>query len=442
LKYTLKANSKTAYLFSARILVDDVNQNYNTSSRLYQSVPIFNGAKNLFQKVNNQNFKLKLDFEGLKRYNRSFLYLNLGNEINHFKINSNLSSLVDDIQTSIGDGFINDNLFKVNQSYVAGKYVFDKRPIKVTAQLKSTVQFLRNMGKDSTYLIMEPSLVFSYKPSQVQSVSFSYNYRNNNPQPMEYYENYILTDIRNLSSGLTNFYNYSTHSIGVNYGYNDFFNSYFNMNVSLNGNYSKYGFLYTNFFENTLNYSEKQPYKGISTFSANINAKKFIPALSFTITANYSPSITNYYSQFGGGAKKYTALNQNMSFKINTGFNLPINFGISSELMLNKTKSEGIDIASSNAYKYTLEYRYKISEKIFNFSSYNMYRMNNQNFNLIDTEIQYNPIKGNFKYSLQGKNLANLKAFTNLNIDEVSSSNYSSSILGRYIMLNVSMSVK
>ncbi|RZK65198.1 MAG: hypothetical protein EOO95_09085, partial [Pedobacter sp.] len=84
----------------------------------------------------------------------------------------------------------------------------------------------------------------------------------------------------------------------------------------------------------------------------------------------------------------------------------------------------------------------EISDKIFNFSAYNIYRMNGQNFNLIDTEVQFNPVKGSFKYSLQGKNLANLKAFTNLNINEVSSSNFSSSILGRYAMVNVSMSIK
>jgi len=442
LKYTIKANQKTAYLFSARILADDVSQIYKTSSQLYRNIPIFSGARNLVQMVGNQNFKLKFDFEGLKRYNKNFLYLNIGNEINHFKIKSNLFKINQGNQVLMSSDFINNNLFKVNQSYIDGKYVYDNQPIKVTAQLKSTLQFLQNMGKDSTYLILEPSLSLSYRPNQVQNISLTYNYKNNNPQPIEYYKNYILTDIRNLNSGLTNFYNYNTHTASLSYGYNDFFNSYFIINAALNGSYSRYGFLYTNFFQNTLNYSEKEPYKGIKTFNANINAKKFIPLLSITLTGSYAPSITNYYSQFGSGVKKYTSINHSLNAKINTGFDLPINFGIGTELMLNRTKNEGIKIAASNAYKYSLEYRYKISDQIFNFSSYNMYRMNGQNFNLIDTELQYNPAKGSFKYSIQGKNLANLKAFTNLNISEVSSSNYSSSILGRYIMLNVSMSIK
>jgi len=442
LKYTLKANPKTAYLFSARILIDDVSQNYKTSSILYQGIPIFNGAQNLSQLVSNKNFKIKVDFEELKRYSKSFLYLNVGNEVNHFKINSSLFTVNQGNKTLVGNNFINDNLFKINQSYVTGKYVYDHQPIKVTAQLKSTIQFLTNMGKDSAYLIFGPNLTFAYKPNQVQNISLNYNYRNSNPQPIEYYENYILTDIRNFNSGLTNFYNYNTHTVNVSYGYNDFFNSYFNLNVSLNGNYSKYGFLYTSFFENTLNYSKKEPYKGISAFSTNISAKKFIPALSFNITGNYAPSIMNYFSQLESGMKKYTSINHYINTKINTGFNLPINFGVGTELMLSRTESKNMNLAKSNAYKYNLEYHYKISSKMFNFSSYNMYRMNGQNFNLIDTELQYNPTKGNFKYSLQGKNLANLKAFTNLNINEVSSSNYSSSILGRCVILNVSMSVK
>ncbi|WP_316831075.1 hypothetical protein [Pedobacter aquatilis] len=439
LKYTIKANKRTAYLFSARILADGVNQDYLVNSNLYENMPIFIGSNSLLQEVDNRNFKLKIDAEALKRYDTSFLYFNLGNEINHFRINSNLFSAN---QRSIGGDYVNNNLFKMNQTYLTAKYVYDNQPVKIIAQLKSTLQFLKNMGKDSTYYTFEPNITFSYRPGQVQHISLTYNYRNNNPQPIEYYKNYILTDIRNFSSGLTNFYNYNMHSVNLDYGFNDFANSYFNLNVSVNGNYSKYGFLYTNFFNNTLNYSEKQPYKGIRALSSNINAKKFIPFLSMSLTVTYAPSITNYYSQFGNGARKYTALSQSLGAKINTGFNLPINFGLGTDLLLNRTKSEGNSIAKSNAYKYSFEYRYKISPKIFNYSSFNIYRMNNQNFNLIDTEFQYNPVKGNFKYSLQGKNLANLKAFSNLNINEVSSTNYSSSILGRYFMLNVSMSVK
>jgi hypothetical protein len=442
MKYTVKTNQRTAYLLSLRVLADDMNQNYRTGSQLYQNVPIFNGSQNLYQVVNNNNFKLKLDFEGLKRCNTSFLYLNMGNEINYFKIKSNLFGGFQTNQVSIGNDFINDNLFKLNQSYITGKYVYDNQPIKILIQLKSTVQLLKNMGKDSTSLIFEPNLSFSYKLTDIQSISLSYNYKNSNPQPIEYYENYILTNLRNINSGLNNFYNYNTHNLGVNYNLNDFANSYFNFNLAINGSYSQYGFLYTNFFLNTLNYAKKEPFKGVKTITANFSAKKFLPVLSMSFTANYAPSFSTYYGKVISIVNEYHVFNQVGALKINTGFNLPVNFGIGTELQINSVSSAGEQIAKNNSYKYTFEYRYKISDKIFNISSYNRYDMNNQNFNLIDTELQFNPIKGNFKYSIQGKNLANLKAFTNLSINEVYSSNYSSSILGRYIMFNVSMSIK
>lgn len=442
LKYTVKVNPTTAYLFSARVLADDLRQNYETNSALYQSIPMFNGTQNLLQTIANNNFKLKLDFEGLKRYNTSFLYLNIGNEVNHFKIKSNLTGKYQNDQILVGNAYTNNNVFKQNQTYVVGKYVYDNQPIKIQVQLKSTLQFLKNMGKDSTYLVLEPSLNFSYKLSDIQQLSFGYSYKNVNPQPIEYYKNYILTDLRNFNSGLNNFYNYNTHGLGISYNLNDFANSYFNLNIGINGSYSKYGFLFTNFFDNTLNYSKKEPFRGVKTLSSNFSAKKFLPLFSLSITANYTPSYSTYYSKLIDVVNEYRAFNQDALLKINTGFNLPINFGLGSELQFNSTRSRGMQIAKNKSYKYTLEYRYKISDQIFNFSSYNRYKMNGQNFNLIDTELQYNPTKGNFKYSIQGKNLANLKAFTNLNINEVSSSNYSSSILGRYVMFNVSMSIK
>lgn len=442
MKYTVKTNQRTAYLLSLRISTDDMNQNYQTGSQLYQNVPIFNGSRNLYQVVNNDNFKFKFDFEGLKRYHTSFLYLNLGNEINYFKLKSNLFGGFRNNQVSIGNDFINDNLFKLNQIYVTGKYVYDNQPIKILMQLKSTVQLLKNMGKDSTYLIFEPNLSFFYKLTDVQSISLSYNYKNSNPQPIEYYENYILTNLRNINSGLNNFYNYNTHNLGMNYNLNDFDNSYFNFNLAINGSYSQYGFLYTNFFLNTLNYAKKEPFKGVKTITANFSAKKFFPVLSMSFTANYAPSLSTYYGKAVSIVKEYKTFNQAGSLKINTGFNLPINFGIGTELQINSTSSEGEQIVNNKSFKYTFEYRYKINDQIFNISSYNRYDVNNQNFDLIDTELQFNPIKGNFKYSIQGKNLANLKAFTTLSVNEVYSSNYSSSILGRYILFNVSMSIK
>ncbi|MDN3586808.1 hypothetical protein QWY86_09030 [Pedobacter aquatilis] len=367
------------------------------------------------------------------------MYFNFGNEINRLKLNTNL---LNQNGNSVGRNYVNSSLFSINQTYFSTKYVYDNRTIKVTAQLKSTLQLLQNLGKDSTYIILEPMFALAYKFNQTQNLSFSYGYRNNNPQPIEYYENYILTGIRNFNSGLTNFYNYNAHSALINYGFNDFANSFFNLNVGLNGSYSKYGFLYTNFFNNNLNYSEKQPYKGIAAYGGNVNAKKFFPIFSLNVTATYAPSITNYYANVSGGAKKYKAINQAVSFKINTGFDLPVNFGIGTEFLFSKTLSEGNLVAQNNMYKNYLEYRYKINRRIFNTACYSLYRMNNQSFNLIDTELQYNPLKGNFKYSLQGKNLANLKAFTSANINEISSSRYASTVLGRYVMLNVSMSIK
>lgn len=441
IKYTVKTNNTTAYLLSAKILADNVSQDYKTSSQLYQNIPLFNGAQSLFQKVNNQNFKLKLDFEGLKRFNKSFLYFNVGNEINHFKINSNLFK-EDQNQTSVGNDFINDNLFKINQTYAIGKYVFDHQPIKVLVQLKSTLQLLKNLGKDSSFVNLEPTLSFSYKLSEIQNLSLSYNYKNTNLQPIEYYENYVLTDIRNFNSGLVNFYNFNTHVLGLNYNFNDFSNSYFSFNASVNGSYSKNGFLYTNLFIDRLSYAKKEPFKGIKTLNANFNAKKFLPILSLSLTVNYAPTISTYYSKIGAEIKEFKSIGQSVIFKINTGFNLPVNFGIGSEFQTSKTKSKENLIAENMASNYTLEYRYKVTSKIFNISSLDMYHINGNKFSLIDTEIQYNPSKGVFKYSLQGKNLANVNQFSNLNINETSSSSYSSSILGRYILFNVSMSIK
>lgn len=66
LKYTLKADTRTAYLLSARLLTNSVNQNYVAESNLYASVSMFNGAPELLQKVKVENSIATINFEALK----------------------------------------------------------------------------------------------------------------------------------------------------------------------------------------------------------------------------------------------------------------------------------------------------------------------------------------------------------------------------------------
>ncbi|RNL51682.1 hypothetical protein D7004_14280 [Pedobacter jejuensis] len=442
IKYTYKVDKNTALLATGRVNMNQVNQEYNVSSSLYAKEPLFDGQTSLTQLVNNKTVNVKFELEGLKKINRNFLHINIGNELTHFGLQSDLNNEKKGL--SLSPNFTNDNTFIFNQTYLSSKYIIttEDETFKIIGLLRASLQSLKSMGRDSSYFFLEPNLNIQYKPDQVQNISFNYKFKNNVPNPLDYYTSFILTDIRNFNSGLSRFYNFNTHTVSLNYGYNDFLNSFFNINASLIGSYSKYGFLYTSSFENTLNYSTKQPFKGLKNIISSINSKKFFPALALNLTTTYSLSLSNYYLQLGNATPQYYSLTNLINVKFNTGFKWPINFGAGVEILLNRTTGENNFAASNNAYKYTFDYHYKISKNFYNVLLYNLYNMNKAMYNLVDTEIQYNPDKGNFKYSIQGKNLANIKAFSTRNINEISSITNSSTILGRYITFNISMNIK
>lgn len=438
MKYTLKANGHTAYLLSAKLSTDRLNQNYGATSVLYNTIPIFNGATQLVQQVAIKNTKATFDFEALKKYNANYLYFNVGSEINSYKLKTDL--LGND--QSIGNQFKNDSFFNNNNGYVLGKYVYDIKYFKVQTMLKATLQRLSVFNNDTTLLLYEPTISLTYQTAdQIQSIFLTYNYKNNGQQAANYYRSYMLTDVRNLAVGLASFFNYNTHTSTLNYNYNDFTNSFLSLGVGISASYSEKGFLYNNTFVNTFNYTQSIPYKGLQMLSSTINTKKFIPFLSTLFTGFYSVAKSVYFGQLTSEIKKYSSLTQSAMIKLNTGFNLPVNFGANFNFQTNKVSSEGVGVSSAKAFKATLAYQLKLGS-FFNTSSVDFYKMNNQHYNLIDTEIQYNPSKGDFKYSLIGKNLTNLNAFSSLNVSEVSTSSYSSSILGRYFLLSVSMSIK
>lgn len=441
-KYTLKSDQRTAYLFSARVSKGMVDQDYSVSSALYKNIPIFRGSQDLLQEVDNNFLRMKIDIEALKRYRSNFLYLNLGTDARHLQLNSDLYIEDQTKWLSLGEDFRNGKMFKLYRGYAMGKYVFDNQPFKLLAQLKSNLLYVRNSGRDTVRIVLEPTLSFSYRLSQIQSISLNYNYTNTNPEPIEYYEKFILTNLRNFNVGLNHFYSYNTHALGIKYNFNDLTTSYLTANISLDGTVSRYGFLYSNTFTERLNYIKKQPYKGVRSMYSNINIKKFSPTLSLTLTGNYMPSFATYYAYVGDKIEEFSSFGQSMMLKINTGFNIPINFGIATALQTTTVRTSRNLVTQNTARNYTLEYVYKISDKIINISSMDLYRVNGSRFSLVDTEIQFSPVKGVFKYNLKGKNLTNIKSFTAVDITEAYSSVSSSSILGRYLLLGITMSVK
>ena len=198
LKYTFKANTSSALIISAKIDQNNILQDYNPRSNLYQTIALFNGANSLFQTANTKNTVLKFDAQALKKYGKNYFYVNLGTEYNRTILQSDLFN--NQTKNTIS-GFFNHNDFNMRKLYLAGKYTYDNKKIIFQSFIKTSLISQSALNVDSSFLAIEPDLKLSAKLSTFQNISFRYNYNYTLANALDFYGSPILTDLRAINTG-------------------------------------------------------------------------------------------------------------------------------------------------------------------------------------------------------------------------------------------------
>lgn len=442
IRYTLKASNNAALLISSKYLNQNIDMSYLPTSSIYSSNPKFKGSNSLNQITSQCYSFYNVNAQALKKLKNNFYEINTGYNRQKSRLNSNLSYLINFNYESIGTNFSNDIDYSNNQLYFNAKYIYDIQSIRFKAELKNSYQKFNVLHQDTSLMIFEPSVSFNWKFKQIQNLDFGYNYKNTPINPYNFYVGSILTDFRNLNSGLNQFYNFGSNNFTINYGYNDFSDKYLSINLGTNFISSKNGFIYENFFEDNFYNSKQIFYHGFKSYGANLNIKKFIPLFSTSFSINYNWNNRDYFNKVREQINAYRGINQNINLKGDTGFDLPINFNLGFQYTKSIVNENGNSVVNNKSYRYSLTTRYKLSNTVLPFANLELARVNKQNYTLLNAEIQINPKKGKFKYSLEGKNLLNLKSFDNYFIDNAQSSRFSSQILGIYIAGRIIFSIQ
>lgn len=439
LKYTLKASNSSAIVLSAKLSQDNTSQNYNPTTDIYNDVPLFNDATSLLQTANINHSLFKIDAQGLKKTGKSYLYINIGTEYSNTTINSNLYNAA---KNKAIDGFLNDGYFKNSKAYLVGKYSHKSDRVAFYTLLKISLINQAIFNTENTFFALEPELGLSKKIGDRQSLNFNYSYRNTFANPLNYYNNLILTDIRNVNSGISTLYNFGTHSFNLAYSNNKFSDKYFSFNANTGFQCNDGSLLTNNFFENTIYYSQLVPYKSSKSLNAGLGLQKFFPAVASKLSLNYNPSLSEYFGQVGTTINSYTSFTHVLSTKVGTGFKLPVNFSLEFQYQNNATNLAKEKINSQDAYKYSFQSRFNISKTLYNLVDFSWYKISGQNYRLLNLQLQYTPNKGIFKYAIYGKNIFNVTSINNTYVSNVGESRSSASILGRYFLASVSISIR
>lgn len=438
LKYTLKSSANAALIISSSLVKDKIDQQYHVNSTLYSSLTLFNNASDLNQTSGTSYLLAKADIQALKKAGRNYFYSNIGAEYNQTQLNTNL---LDNQSGNTITGFLNNNQFTTSKLYLTEKYTYDNKSLLFYTMVRASL-VKQQYVTDSTFIAIEPEIGLRLGLTQFQSLTLRYNYKNTLANPVDYYSQPILADLRSIITGLNQPYNFGEHSINLYYSNSEFNDKYLTLNLNGRAQFMDGGFITDNFFSNTIYYTQKAPYKGGRNFSGNAGLQKFIPLLFSKISLAYAPSYSTYYGKTNGIVNNFSSLTNVITTSAGTGFKLPVNFTLEFQYQNTKTRLEKNLINTLSSYKYGIVSRYQITKTLFNLIDFSRYKVSNTNYNLLNTQIQYTPSKGIFSFAVYGKNLTNIKSITNFYVSNVGESSSNSSILGRYILGSVSVSIK
>ncbi len=439
LRYTLKSGQNAAVIASVRFSSENVHQEYRSNSGLYSSIPDFGGSAELYQLASTRLNQAGIDLQGLKKLAQHYFYLNAGAFTSNSRLNTGLYEAVS--QTLIGAQYVNYNEVNNGELYLGAKYTFDNKLLRLQLSLRGNFRNVELYKRDSSFFYLQPGLNLKAKLGQGQELILGYEMKNNSPGNLSYYRNYLLTDLRNLNSGLSQLYYYNSHDLNLAYQNSRFSSQYLTFRVSGNANFSPYGFINTNFFDNTLYYTQRSLYKGIQSFGGNTVFQKFFASLSIDATLDMSISKSHYYASIGDEINPYSNINQSILLKFGTGFKLPINFTTQFSYLNQLVNKDEKELSRNEAYKYSIASRIKLGKFLTHVTIYDQYRINNRNYLIMNSELLFNPGNGKISYVLTGKNLFNVNSLVNNNVSNVGESLSSASLLGRYVMLNVSMPI-
>ncbi len=438
--YTLRINDKKAIRYYLEFSKNDIPQELMISPNngLFNS----NSSVNVVQKSNftKQTLSNKITFLEIRKNFKQSISLGFISESNPLKSNLN-----DNI--SIVDGFENNINYKKTNLFWEYFTSFSFYKIKIQPFVSSNFYNQNLIDKNSFLEIKKSSLVYNANLSMSVGLNkygdffITGNSENKTPEEELLFANKILENNNSVKSNIPSLEFLKSKSVMIGYKYYDLRKQFgfdtnlkfekqentFISNISINQNFTA-----INYFQNPTN---------IDNVNLFLSFEKQIPILNLYLKQTTLFSISNYKNAIDNFIlRNNKSQNLNSSILVFSSFNFPVNFDNKLNYNLANFRSdnsfENQRISINNTFKLILKtnenWIYSITHDYF----LTDIKLNN-NFNFIDFDLKYKSPKLKwFSLSFTGKNLLNIKTFSETNNSDFSSSIYSTNLLPRYFLVS------
>lgn len=347
------------------------------------------------------------------------------------------------------DDYINNLEVKLESFYLATKADYSWRKFKFSPSINfSSINQVSNNFNNLDFqkrsdILFEPFVGISYKFNDKMIFSNSAGY-NAKPFGEEYlFDNTVLTSTRLLRSNTPALALQKTFNASSFFMINDLY-SQFQLNLGLSyaknmGNYFSNIFIQEQLTKINYFYLNENS----NLLSGNFRIQKYFSSVESTIRFQTNVSSLQYKNMVNQSDlrnNRMTSINSELFFK--TAFDTDVNFENVIWYNHNVSSADGGNQFTNNAVNHTFKTIFKPNKQLFFIASSDYFLPNiqnkNQDFLFLDASVKYSPKGKPFYFSLVGKNLLNENTFKQFEVNDYSSSIYQSTLLSRYILLNVS----
>jgi len=378
-----------------------------------------------------------------KRSNQNYYGLIVGQDFQRYGITSALHDISSGDGTSqLGDDFANNHKSSFLNAYATGRYSYNDKRSEYAAAVTIRQQWARALNRDSSFFLVQPRVGFKIGIGILQHIHGSYSYQNRQPAPEIYHDRAILTGVRTLQLGLDKLTAFGTHQASVGYSYHDLF--FTQLHINLTGNYSlsKRGVMVENVLDDNVLYARSIPYRGQESWSFDGSIKKSVAALRSIVELKGNFLTSNYYANNIGAAERFQSRSQQFGLLFHTGFPFPVNFNVELDANRQRTLSRERNMSQFKALRTRVLGRYRISKTMNNELTWQYYHIGGTTYHLLDNETIYRPQKGKWTFAVKARNLLDTRQLERYTVDDFSETVFRSAILGRYVIMRVSLLIQ
>jgi len=345
---------------------------------------------------------------------------------------------------------ISENNFDYTQSNIfnTGVYNFNRGKWQISTSDSVRVlnqnleQNLVNDKQTQSGFIFEPALNLKYKLNSVSFLSANLGYNKNTNAEQFFFLNQVLINNRTTISNLPNLELQNSQRYSLFYFNNDLYNQFqLNANVSYQKSTGNF-FTNQNITETTTQIEYFFLPQDNSNWNINMQISKYIPFIESTLKLTSKYNLSNIRNIVNNSDLRQ---NQNQflsnSFFWKTAFEIPVNFENTFTYQYSNSKNENLSAFINKSWQNTFKVIVKPNKKWFVILSSDYYLPNteqsDEQFFFLDATIRHRPKSKKWGTSFTIRNIINENNFEQVQTSDISTTIFSSNLLPRYFLLNL-----